>query len=98
MSIGLAPSKSEVDNRFGDLARRLQQTLDQDVPTMKEFLDGQTDNQLQTLGYAPGEIAIVRSAIADLETLRLVWRGVNAQTPAKNFTTFVKQLWGVGQF
>jgi len=98
MSVGLPVTKTEIDNRAGDLARRLQQSFDQDVPTLKAYLDQTADNVLVTMGYTQGEVTVLKSAINDLVTLGAVWRGAAAQTPAKDFTAFVKQLWGVGAF
>jgi hypothetical protein len=97
MSVGLTVSKSEIDSRAGDIARRFQQSFE-DVLTMALYLDGTTEQALIDLGYTANEVAVLKTAWADLVQLGTIWTGSAALASAKDFRVFVKQIWGVGAF
>jgi hypothetical protein len=97
MSVGLAQSKSEVDARAGDIARRFQQTF-RDVGTLKSYLDRTADADLVALGYTDPEVATLRSAADDMWTLTTIFTGSATQTAAYDFRQFLSALWGVGAF
>ena len=98
MSVGLPVTKSEIDNRAGDMARSFQR-LAGDVTTLKGFLDSSDEASLVTLGYTPEEIAVLKSAISDLEQLVVqIGYGTQSLSAPKDFTQFLRQLWGVGAF
>jgi hypothetical protein len=95
MSIGLNPSKAEIDATCGVVARDLQKALDR-VETFKYWLDSKVDADLTALGYTPGEIAIMRSAWADAAQLYDIYSGSANLATAKDFRTFIRQVWGLG--
>lgn len=97
MSVGLPTSKAEIDSRAGDLARSFQRDFNS-ITILKVYLDATPDSDLIALGYSAGEVATLKTAIADLEQLRNIWIGNNSLAVAKNFTQFVQRLWGVGAF
>jgi hypothetical protein len=97
MSVGYVTTKSEIDTRAGDIARRFQQTFG-DVATLKSFLDETPDADLVALGYTAQEATVLKSAFADLWTLTGIWSGQSAPSAAYDYRTFVRQLWGVGSF
>lgn len=97
MSIGLTVSKQEIDTRAGDIAREFQRAF-RDVDILKHFLNATTNPELVSLGYTTGEATILKDAINDLFQLKGIWEGTNNLTVAKNFTSNVRQLWGVGAF
>jgi hypothetical protein len=97
MSVGLTVSKGEIDSRAGDIARRFQQGFE-DVLTMKLYLDGTTEQALIDLGYTANEVAVLKTAWADLAQLGEIWVGAAALATPKDFRVFVKQIWGVGAF
>jgi hypothetical protein len=98
MSVGLAVTKAEIDARAGDLARNVQR-LAGDAVTLKGYLDGTTEQALVDLGYSTNEVAVLNSAITDLHQLLVqIGSGVEALAAPKDFTTFLRQLWGVGAF
>jgi hypothetical protein len=98
MAVGLPVTKQEIDNRAGDMARAFQR-LAGDVTTLKGFLDSSDEASLVELGYTPNEIAILKSGISDLEQLVVqIGSGNQALPEPKNFTQFLRQLWGVGAF
>lgn len=95
MSVGFTVTKGEIDSRVGDLARTFQK-LFRDEVVLKSYFDSTTDPDLQALGYTLQEVATLKSAINDLDQLRLVAEGEQDITPAKDFTAFVRLLWGLG--
>lgn len=98
MSVGLPVTKSEIDSRSGDIARAFQR-LAGDTTTLKGYLDGTTEQVLIDLGYAANEVAVLKSAITDLNQLLVkIGYGAEALAAPKDFTTFLRQLWGVGAF
>lgn len=97
MSVGLPVTKQELDQRAGDLARTFQRAFT-DVATLKGYLDASPDTDLETLGYSPAEVATLKTSVTDLGQLATIWVGAAALPAAKDFRTFVRQLWGVGAF
>src|SRR4029450_3652384 len=97
MSVRLPVTKSEIDTRSGDLARAFQDQFG-DVATLQMYLEATPNADLIALGYTDQEGATLKTAIADLSQLGRIWTGAEALPAAKDFRTFVRQLWGVGAF
>lgn len=97
MSVGLPVTKTEIDARSGDLARAFQRGFD-DVATLKGYLDQTPTADLIALGYTDQEVAVLKTALADLWQLAEIWTGTAALADPKDFRQFVRQLWGVGAF
>jgi hypothetical protein len=97
MSVGLAVTKGEIDSRAGDIARTFQRVFE-DVGTMKVYLDATDEATLVALGYTSNEVAVLKTAWADLAELGTIWLGQAALAAPKDFRQFVRQLWGVGAF
>jgi hypothetical protein len=99
MPVGRTISKAEVDNAVGGIAASLFATLD-NVKKVKAVLDGYSSAQMvSALGYATtGDADIVKSALADMDTLRQVWEGTAAKSPAADMRVFAKQLLGTGLY
>jgi hypothetical protein len=97
MSVGLAITKQEIDSRAGDIARGFQRHFN-DVATLQSYLAQTADADLVALGYTQGEVAILKSAFTDLAQLTTIWSGSATLPAAKDFRTFVRQVWGVGAF
>lgn len=97
MSVGLAVTKAEIDSRAGEISRNFQRAFD-DVLVLKLFLDQTVDADLEALGYTLNEVAILKTAWADLTQLGTLWTGAAPLAAPKDFRTFVRQLWGVGAF
>lgn len=95
MSIGIVTTKGEIDSRMGQLARDYQKVF-LDLSVLKTYFDATADPTLVALGYTAGEVAILKSAIADLNQLYDISRGAATLGVAKDFNAFVRQLWGVG--
>jgi hypothetical protein len=97
MSVGLPVTKSEIDTRAGDTARAFQRAFE-DVATMQTYLAGALEADLIALGYTSNEVAVLKTAFADLTELGTIWTGAAALAAAKDFRTFARQIWGVGAF
>lgn len=97
MAVGLAVTKQEIDARAGDTARTFQKAFD-DVITMSGFLDRTPNADLIALGYTDGDVAVLKTAFADLAQLGKIWTGTEALPTAKDFRAFVSRIWGVGSF
>lgn len=95
--VGLPVTKQEIDTRAGDTARTFQRVFE-DVITMQAFLAGATEPTLVGLGYTSQEVAVLKTAFNDLAQLERIWHGLEPLPAAKDFTQFVRQLWGVGAF
>lgn len=97
MSVGLPVTKSEIDSRAGDIARTFQRNFE-NVLTMQGYLEATPTADLVALGYTDQEVAVLKTAYADLTQLAAIWAGADALAAAKDFRQFVRQLWGVGAF
>jgi len=97
MSVGLPVTKQELDSRSGDIARAFQRAFN-DVLTLQSYLVAATEGDLEALGYSPQEVAVLKTAFTDLTQLGTIWTGSAPLAQAKDFRTFVRQLWGVGAF
>lgn len=98
MSVGLPVTKSEIDSRSGDIARAFQRMAG-DTTTLKNYLDSATEEVLVELGYTSNEVAVLKTAITDLEQLLVkIGYGEEGLAAPKDFTVFLRQLWGVGAF
>jgi ABC-type transporter Mla subunit MlaD len=98
MSVGLPVTKQELDARSGDLARAFQR-LAGDATTLKGYLDSATEQVLVDLGYTSNDVAVLKTAAADLQQLLVkIGYGSEALPAPKDFTVFLRQLWGVGAY
>ena len=97
MSVGLPVTKTEIDARSGDIARTFQASFE-NVITMQTYLEATPNPDLVALGYTDNEVAVLKTAFADLSQLARIWTGSEALAAPKDFRAFVRQLWGVGAF
>lgn len=95
MAIGIIATKGEIDSRMGQLARDYQK-LWRDLAILKAYFDATANGTIEALGFSAGEVAVIKSAIADLDQLYNISRGSANLAVAKDFQAFVRQLWGVG--
>lgn len=95
MSIGIAVSKTQLDEVSGSIASDLRKVFD-DINELNTWLLGKTESDLTAMGYTVGEVAVLKSAYADIAQLRTIFTGAANLTVAKDFRVFLKQLWGLG--
>jgi hypothetical protein len=94
MSLGFPSDKTTVDQRVGSLAWNLRTTFDQ-VQTVKTWLDGKLDAELTGLGYSAAEVTLLRAAFTDMDNLRKVAHGLQAQPGASDFFFNANKLTGL---
>jgi hypothetical protein len=98
MSVGLIVTKQELDTKSGEIARTFQR-LAGDVTTIKGYLDGTAEQVLLDFGYTANEIAVLKSGISDLAQLVVqIGYGQEGLAAPKDFTVFLRQLWGIGAY
>jgi hypothetical protein len=97
MSVGLAVTKLEIDQRSGDCTRAFQRAFQQ-VATLKAYLDATVDADLIAMGYTQTEVTNLKTAITELNQLSTIWNGTANLSVAKDFKVFVSRIWGLGAF
>ena len=97
MPVGLnaALTKQSIDVTLGDAAQAVNIAMI-NVGNAAAFLAPAQDADLIALGYTAADVAVLRSAMADLDRLRRAYEGLEAVTPAYDFRTFSKQVYGSG--
>ena len=93
--VGINIDKAAVDSNAGTLAQSLQSAFNR-TQQLKAWLDATPDATLVALGYTSGEVAVLKSAITDLDQLRTIYQGGATLGTAKDFRTFAKQMYGFG--
>lgn len=88
-------SKQSVDQTVGDAAQALNIAFGH-VAATKRFLDPYQEADMVALGYTPQDVAVIKSAFADLDQLRRIYEGVEALAEAKDFRVFAQRLFGTG--
>lgn len=88
-------TKATIDAACGNVASVLNRAF-RDVEAAKHFLDVQQDADLVALGYTSGDVATLKSALADLDQLRVIYEGGAALAAPKDFRAFAQRIWGTG--
>jgi len=91
MSVGFPALKPDIDSHAGSAVVALRDALEQ-IDRIKTFLDGKSDSDLTGLGYGSGDVAVLKSAFADLAKLSRIARGLDTQPGASDFFWFARQL------
>lgn len=94
MSVGYAVDKTQIDNVVGALARQIQ-TWTPQVQDFKTLMDATPEADLETMGYTPDEVALLKSGTNDMFTLAQVYLGVIDHTPAAALNVFVDRMAGL---
>lgn len=97
MAAGLTATltRDSINQLTGTVAQRLNGAF-LDIATTKSFLDTQSDADLEGLGFAPDDVALLRSAYVDLDQLRTIYTGAAPLADAKDFRAFAQRIWGTG--
>lgn len=95
MALGLDVTKAQVDRIAGAVAQRLNESFDF-IREFKEWLDTKTVGDLEALGYTTAEANTLKSAWADAGQLADIFLGTASLATAKDFRTFLRQVWGLG--
>lgn len=95
MGVGIQIDKLQIDNKAGTIAQQINIAME-NISLFNEWLTSQQDADLEAdYGYTSDEVAVLKSAFSDLDTLRQVYQGL-ASSDAKDYRTFAQQLWGLG--
>lgn len=98
MSIGINPTKEQIDATAGDILSGLTRQLRR-ARELKRYLDGQTTEALVAKGYDEAgatEVSQLKSGIGAADDLRKIWEGEIDHTPAADMRTFPRRLQGMG--
>lgn len=96
MSIGNSVSKGELDQQIGDIALGLRRDF-RKAQEMRHYLLITPDATLTGIGYTAAEVAIIKSAFADADTIVQAATGAGTITPASNLMVNLDQLAGTIQ-
>lgn len=88
-------TKRIIDQAAGKVAQDVNAAMTE-IQAFKDYLDGQVDADLTALGYSAGDVANLRSALADLSQLRTIYLGTAALAAVKDFRVFARRIWGTG--
>jgi hypothetical protein len=94
MAVGLPTNKLDIDSKAGSIAVRLRDVF-QEIQYTQAWLAGTTDAELTALGYTTAEVAVLKSAMSDLDQLRTIFIGNATLATAKDFRQFAKRLTGL---
>lgn len=98
MAIGLGThiTKDTVNQVAGQLALDLCDTM-QRIEDFKAWLDQTPDVDIEALGFSAQEVATIKSAFTDQAELVAIFRGAATLAQPKEFTAFLRLLWGFGR-
>ncbi len=94
MAVGYPKNKESIDGIVGELSQAINRNFRRAVQ-LKTELDAYTDGNLTAAGYATGEVAILRTLVADLNQLNNIYTGAATLGAAKDFRASLRPLWGV---
>ena len=97
MSVGINPSKADIDNEIGNLARQLN-VLMASLNGFATWAGAQSDGSLMNdKGFAENDIYVFRPAVAKMLLLYQIYTGAVAQgTSAHDFCTELAPVYGFG--
>ena len=96
MSVGYPVAKGQVDSIAGQISRQIEQWAP-DAIKMNDWLGTMPDEILTAppFGYTADDVALLKSAFADLALLANIYKGAAEITPARDLSTFSKRLAGL---
>jgi len=98
MAVGASVTRNDIDSTSAQVARQLFAAMES-VAQFKAWLDTKLDDDLTNMGYSVGDVAVLRSATADLADLGAVFIGATqARGLPYDYRTFAKQLLGTGLY
>lgn len=94
MAVGYPQDLAAINSRAGSLAYQMRELLG-NIQNFQSFLSGQSDAALVALGFVEADVTLLKGAYTQLDALRLVAYGQQAQPAANNFLFFSNKLTGV---
>lgn len=98
VAVGASVTAADINSTSAQLVRMVFSALTSVQQFKEGCLDTLTDADLIMLGYTAGEVALLRSAVGDLDQLRDLWDGGATLAVAKDFRVFAKRLLGTGLY
>lgn len=94
MPVGIAVDKAALDS-IGQSVLQVRRALER-FQKAKAWVDGKTDTEIKAItGYADADVALLRTALADLDNLRKVASGATVPPQATNFFASADRLTGI---
>lgn len=95
MAVGVQQDGGSINGWAGTIALDLERVMVQ-IRHMKAFLDATPDTTLEAAPYSfsAGDVANLKSAFTDANTLADIYYGLATQAAALDFTRFLKLLRG----
>lgn len=95
--IGTPLARADIDYKIGQVSLAANLAFE-NIRQMQAWLAGQTDAVLEAapFGYTAGEVAVIKSAFANLDQLRTIYEGSAALAAPQDFRVFARQVWGFG--
>ncbi len=96
MAVGLAAfqTANDINSMAGGMARDLHSVLGR-IAAFQSFLVA-TDLKAAPYSMSPDDETSIKSAFTDLAQLGQVYEGAATRTPAYDYRTFAKRLYGFG--
>jgi hypothetical protein len=91
---GFQVTKDALNQRIGSCVVAGESWFE-DVERIQAWLAGKTDAEVIALGYTSEEVSLIKSSFVDLDNLRKVAYGQQAQANANNFFFWGGRLRGV---
>lgn len=95
MAAGVPITKNQVDQAISAIGNDMHMVMIRSVE-FKYWLDGIPDPDLTTMGYSAGDIANLRTAVADIKQISDIFNGLANLAVTKDFRTFLRRVWGFG--
>lgn len=101
MSVGLNPTKDQIDATAGDIARSIVYHLRR-AENFDYFLASKTTQELVALGYTEDEVTSLKTGVSVLNALRKIFEGAQKTVaavgvaPDDDMRTFPRRLIGMG--
>lgn len=94
MAVGKVITKSDIDNDASNVAIEVDNALRR-ASNFNDWLATQTESDLVAYGYTSQEVAILKSAYTNLDTLNSIYQGTANLPVSQDFRIFLRQLWGI---
>lgn len=92
---GKTLTRSDIDQAVGDAMLQVNLALVR-AEAVRDGLSAYSDAEIKALGYEDADVALIRSALNDMDQLWKIYKGAQPLVDAKDFRAFAKRLWGLG--
>lgn len=96
MAAGVRLTKDYIDDVLGQALLDVHTALTKVEAIRDNFVQPRSDAELEALGYTPAEVAQLKAAFDDMDTLWKIYRGGALPPASVDFRRNAKKLWGLG--